>query len=93
MAASFAMLALLLGRVRTCPPPPASGSWPDCGRRPPDRADLGGEDEIAEVARRFAALEHTFLIGRVRGWPVAAREPRSSRKSPTCTPRPTRPPS
>ena len=29
------------------------------------------QEQIAEVARRFAVAEHMFFIGRVRGWPVA----------------------
>ena len=36
-----------------------------------DGAILAAEQEIAEIARRFAAAEHMFFIGRVRGWPVA----------------------
>jgi len=32
---------------------------------------LAAEEEIAEIARRFASADHMFFIGRVRGWPVA----------------------
>src|SRR5437588_10740500 len=32
---------------------------------------LAAEEEIAEIARRFADAEHMFFIGRVRAWPVA----------------------
>ena len=72
MAASFGMLALLLGRVRDLSA--ASGQRIVAGLRAlPAQIEqiLAGEDEIAEIARRFAAAEHMFFIGRVRGWPVA----------------------
>jgi glutamine---fructose-6-phosphate transaminase (isomerizing) len=72
MAASFAMLALLLGRVRDLSA--ASGQRIVTGLRAlPGQMEaiLAGEEQIAEVARRFAAAEHMFFIGRVRGWPVA----------------------
>jgi len=72
MAASFAMLALLLGRVRDLSA--ASGQRIVAGLRalPAQmEAILAGEEQIAEIARRFAAAEHMFFIGRVRGWPVA----------------------
>jgi len=72
MAASFAMLAVLLGRVRDLSA--ASGQRIVAGLRAlPAQIEqiLAGEDEIAEIARRFAAAEHMFFIGRVRGWPVA----------------------
>jgi glutamine---fructose-6-phosphate transaminase (isomerizing) len=72
MAASFAMLALLLGRVRDLSA--ASGQRIVAGLRAlPGQIEqiLAAEDVIAEVARRFADAEHMFFIGRVRGWPVA----------------------
>jgi len=72
MAASFAMLALLLGRVRDLSA--ASGQRIVAGLRAlPGQIDeiLASEEQIAEVARRFATAEHMFFIGRVRGWPVA----------------------
>jgi len=72
MAGSFAMLALLLGRVRDLSA--ASGQRIVTGLRALPghmEAILAGEEQIAEVARRFAAAEHMFFIGRVRGWPVA----------------------
>ncbi len=72
MAASFAMLALLLGRVRDLSA--ASGQRIVAGLRAlPGQIEqiLAGEDQIAEVAHRFADAEHMFFIGRVRGWPVA----------------------
>jgi len=72
MAASFAMLALLLGRVRDLSA--ASGQRIVAGLRAlPGQIEqiLAQEDAIAEVAGRFADAEHMFFIGRVRGWPVA----------------------
>jgi glucosamine--fructose-6-phosphate aminotransferase (isomerizing) len=72
MAASFAMLALLLGRVRDLSA--ASGQRIVAGLRAlPGQLEaiLAEEEQIAEIARRFAAAEHMFFIGRVRGWPVA----------------------
>jgi glucosamine--fructose-6-phosphate aminotransferase (isomerizing) len=72
MAATFAMMALLLGRVRDLSA--ASGQRIVAGLRAlPAHIEeiLAAEDHIAETARRFAAAEHMFFIGRVRGWPVA----------------------
>jgi len=72
MAATFAMLALLLGRVRDLSS--ASGQRIVAGLRAlPGQIEqvLNTEEDIAEIARRFAAAEHMFFIGRVRGWPVA----------------------
>jgi glucosamine--fructose-6-phosphate aminotransferase (isomerizing) len=72
MAASFAMLALLLGRVRDLSA--ASGQRIVAGLRAvPGQIEqiLAAEDVIAQVAERFADAEHMFFIGRVRGWPVA----------------------
>jgi glucosamine--fructose-6-phosphate aminotransferase (isomerizing) len=72
MAATFAMLALLLGRVRDLSA--ASGQRIVAGLRAlPGQIEeiLAGEEQIAEIARRFAAAEHMFFVGRVRGWPVA----------------------
>jgi glucosamine--fructose-6-phosphate aminotransferase (isomerizing) len=72
MEATFAMLALLLGRVRDMSA--ATGQRIVAGLRAmPDQIEeiLAGEEQIAETARRFAGAEHMFFIGRVRGWPVA----------------------
>jgi glucosamine--fructose-6-phosphate aminotransferase (isomerizing) len=72
MAASFAMLALLLGRVRDLSS--ASGQRIVAGLRAlPGQIEriLAEEEQIAAVARSFADAEHMFFIGRVRGWPVA----------------------
>jgi glucosamine--fructose-6-phosphate aminotransferase (isomerizing) len=64
MAATFALLALLLGRVRDMSA--ASGQRIVAGMRA-----LPAEAQIAEIADQYAAAEHMFFIGRVRGWPVA----------------------
>jgi glutamine---fructose-6-phosphate transaminase (isomerizing) len=72
MAASFAMLALLLGRVRDLSA--AAGQRIVHGLRAlPDQIEsvLAEEEAVAEVARRFSDAEHMFFIGRVRAWPVA----------------------
>jgi glutamine---fructose-6-phosphate transaminase (isomerizing) len=72
MAATFALLALLLGRVRDMSA--ASGQRIVAGMRAlPGQIEeiLAAEEQIAEIARRFASAEHMFFIGRVRGWPVA----------------------
>jgi glucosamine--fructose-6-phosphate aminotransferase (isomerizing) len=72
MAATFAMMALLLGRVRDLSA--ASGQRIVAGLRAlPAHIEeiLAAEDHVADTARRFAGAEHMFFIGRVRGWPVA----------------------
>lgn len=72
MAASFAMLGLLLGRVRDLST--AQGQRVVAGLRAlPDQIEevLALEDSIAAIAGRFAGAEHMFFIGRVRAWPVA----------------------
>jgi glucosamine--fructose-6-phosphate aminotransferase (isomerizing) len=72
MAATFALLALLLGRVRDLSA--ASGQRIVAGMRAlPGQMEeiLAAEGEIAGIALEFAAAEHMFFIGRVRGWPVA----------------------
>jgi glucosamine--fructose-6-phosphate aminotransferase (isomerizing) len=72
MAATFAMLALLMGRVRDLSA--ASGQRIVAGLRAlPDQIEqiLAQEDKVADIARRFAGAEHMFFIGRVRAWPVA----------------------
>jgi glucosamine--fructose-6-phosphate aminotransferase (isomerizing) len=72
MAVNFALLALLLGRVRDLSA--ANGGRVVNGlRNLPSQvtAILNAEEEIATVAHRFAEADHMFFIGRVRGWPVA----------------------
>jgi glutamine---fructose-6-phosphate transaminase (isomerizing) len=72
MAIGFAMLALALGRVRDLSI--ADGTRIIAGlRKLPAQIQeiLGDEPEIAEVAKRLAAAQSLFFIGRVRGFPVA----------------------
>jgi glucosamine--fructose-6-phosphate aminotransferase (isomerizing) len=72
MAVNFALLGLLLGRVRDLSA--ASGDRIVNGLRnlPAQVADiLAAETDIAAVAHQNAAADHMFFIGRVRGWPVA----------------------
>ena len=72
MAANFALLALLLGRVRDLSS--ASGHRVVNGLRTlPEQVNkiLNSEEDIAAIAHRYASAEHMFFIGRVRGWPVA----------------------
>jgi glucosamine--fructose-6-phosphate aminotransferase (isomerizing) len=72
MAVSFAMLALLLGRVRDLSSARGAALVAGLGALPDQISEiLRSEDGVAEVARQFAKAEHMFFIGRVRGWPVA----------------------
>ena len=74
MTVTFAMLGVMLGRIRDLSP--------NDGRRLvealaaiPEQIEeiLATEDDIKAIAERFANAGHMFFIGRVRGWP-AARE-------------------
>jgi len=72
MAANFALLALLLGRVRDLSA--ANGHRIVNGlRNLPEQVNgiLRNEEDIATIAHRYSSAEHMFFIGRVRGWPVA----------------------
>jgi glucosamine--fructose-6-phosphate aminotransferase (isomerizing) len=72
MTVNFALLALLLGRVRDLSA--ANGARVVGGlRNLPSQVTtiLNAEEEIAAVAHRYAGASHMFFIGRVRGWPVA----------------------
>jgi glutamine---fructose-6-phosphate transaminase (isomerizing) len=72
MAVSFALLGLLIGRVRDLSA--ASGQRVVNGlRNLPEQVNriLAAEEDIATIASQFASAEHMFFIGRVRGWPVA----------------------
>jgi glucosamine--fructose-6-phosphate aminotransferase (isomerizing) len=72
MCVAFAMLALLLGRVRDL-------SMADGKRIVAAMAELPGqieeilaaEEQIVAAAERFGPAKHMFFVGRVRGWPVA----------------------
>ena len=72
MAVVFAMLALLVGRVRDLSV--ADGRRIVAGlRRLPEQISqvLAEEEAIADVASRYADAQHMFFVGRVRSWPVA----------------------
>lgn len=72
MTVTFAMLALLLGRVRDLSA--AHGERLVAALQAlPDQISrvLETEDLVADVAGKFASAEHMFFIGRVRAWPVA----------------------
>jgi glucosamine--fructose-6-phosphate aminotransferase (isomerizing) len=72
MVANFALLALLLGRVRDLSA--AHGERIVNGlRNLPEQVNkiLATETDIETVAGRFATADNMFFIGRVRGWPVA----------------------
>ncbi|MDT7670114.1 MAG: hypothetical protein QOC74_2897, partial [Pseudonocardiales bacterium] len=72
MSVTFAMLALLLGRVRDLSA--AHGERLVAALQAlPDQIDevLRTNDEVAVVASKFATAEHMFFVGRVRAWPVA----------------------
>ncbi|MHC1557320.1 glutamine--fructose-6-phosphate transaminase (isomerizing) [Actinomycetospora sp. C-140] len=72
MVTSFALLALLLGRVRDLSS--AHGSRLVEGlRRLPDAVEtaLESADEVEAVARRYADARSMFYLGRVRGAAVA----------------------
>ncbi|MBL8931700.1 MAG: glutamine--fructose-6-phosphate transaminase (isomerizing) [Kineosporiaceae bacterium] len=72
MAIAFALLALLLGRVRDLSV--ADGQRIIAGlRRIPEqiREILAGEAALADVAKSLAEAQSCFFIGRVRGYPVA----------------------
>src|SRR5262249_33410851 len=72
MAIGFAMLALVLGRVRDLSI--SDGQRIVAGLRDlPAQIEevLAGEQRIAEIAAELAAARSLFFIGRVRGFPVA----------------------
>ncbi|MBY8852647.1 SIS domain-containing protein, partial [Saccharothrix sp. MB29] len=72
MAVALAMLALDLGRVRDLSITEGRRVVTGLGELPHTIAQiLATENDIAEVARRYAGAEHMFFVGRVRGWPVA----------------------
>ncbi|MPZ00369.1 MAG: glutamine--fructose-6-phosphate transaminase (isomerizing) [Actinophytocola sp.] len=74
MSFSFALLALLLGRVRDLSVANGTRIVQGLATLPDLISDvLATEDEIAKVADRFRDARGMFFIGRVRCWP-AARE-------------------
>jgi len=72
MGVGFALLALLLGRVRDLSVADGQRIIAGLERLPADIATvLEQEDAIAGIARELASAESLFFIGRVRGFPVA----------------------
>ncbi|MFM6848874.1 MAG: glutamine--fructose-6-phosphate transaminase (isomerizing) [Terrabacter sp.] len=72
MGVGFALLALLLGRVRDLSVADGQRIIAGLERLPSDIAQvLGQGDAIAEIARDLSSAESLFFIGRVRGFPVA----------------------
>ncbi|WP_116041510.1 glutamine--fructose-6-phosphate transaminase (isomerizing) [Amycolatopsis palatopharyngis] len=72
MSVCFAMLALLLGRVRDLSVAHGRRLVTAMAELPAQvEAILADEEQIILAAERFSSAEHMFFIGRVRGWPVA----------------------
>jgi glucosamine--fructose-6-phosphate aminotransferase (isomerizing) len=72
MGACFAMLALLLGRVRDLSVSDGNRIVAALAALPDRISDvLASEDDIAEIARKYSTAERMFFIGRVRTWPTA----------------------
>ena len=72
MGVGFALLALLLGRVRDLSVQDGQRIIAGLERLPQDiAAVLAQRDGIAQVARELATADSLFFIGRVRGFPVA----------------------
>jgi glutamine---fructose-6-phosphate transaminase (isomerizing) len=72
MSGSFALLALLLGRVRDLSA--ADGHRIVQGLRAlPEQVSqiLNDAGPVSQIASSYAKAEHMFFIGRTRGWPVA----------------------
>ncbi len=72
MGIGFALLALLLGRVRDLSVADGQRILSGLERLPSDIEHiLAGEEHIAGIARELAEAQSLFFIGRVRGFPVA----------------------
>ncbi|MGW5239589.1 glutamine--fructose-6-phosphate transaminase (isomerizing) [Monashia sp. NPDC004114] len=72
MGVGFALLALLLGRVRDLSVEDGKRILAGLERLPADIATvLEGERGITEIAHELAQADSLFFIGRVRGFPVA----------------------
>ncbi|MCU1488755.1 MAG: Glucosamine--fructose-6-phosphate aminotransferase, partial [Acidimicrobiaceae bacterium] len=72
MVACFAMLALLLGRVRDLSSHHGRRIVEGLSRLPDQiAAVLEQEEAVAAVARRYAGANQMFFVGRYRGYPVA----------------------
>lgn len=72
MGVGFALLALLLGRVRDLSVSDGQRIIAGLERLPQDiERVLADEEHIARLARELSGAESLFFIGRVRGFPVA----------------------
>ncbi len=72
MTVSFAMLALLLGRVRDLSVAHGKRIVEGLASLPDHiTAILDAQQDIADAARKYTDAQHMFFIGRVRGWPIA----------------------
>ncbi|RCW42755.1 glucosamine--fructose-6-phosphate aminotransferase (isomerizing) [Halopolyspora algeriensis] len=72
MSLSFALLALLLGRVRDLSMAHGRRLVTALAAIPDRITDvLADEKQVIAAAERYANTEHMFFVGRVRGWPVA----------------------
>jgi glucosamine--fructose-6-phosphate aminotransferase (isomerizing) len=72
MGVGFALLALLLGRVRDLSVADGQRILAGLERLPQDIATvLADEERIAVLAKELSTAESLFFIGRVRGYPVA----------------------
>jgi glucosamine--fructose-6-phosphate aminotransferase (isomerizing) len=72
MGVGFALLALLLGRVRDLSVADGQRIIAGLQRLPADISEiLAQEERIAEIARDLSTAQSLFYIGRVRGFPVA----------------------
>ncbi|HEV7210068.1 MAG TPA: glutamine--fructose-6-phosphate transaminase (isomerizing) [Mycobacteriales bacterium] len=72
MSVSFAMLGLLLGRVRDLSAADGHRLVAGLLALPEQITEvLKTEEDVAAVAKQYAEARHMFFIGRVRGWPVA----------------------
>ena len=91
MYVGFALLALQFGRVPTCRSPRENVSSRTTASFDGHQRDLGASPALEKPAARLAQADSLFFIGRVRGYAVAREEHKSSRRSPTGTPRPIRP--
>ncbi len=92
-ATVFALLALHLARIHDLPRLTAGGSAPACASCPSrSRRSWRWRKRSPSLAKDLAAVSRHVLRrpGRAAG-PSPGRAPRSSRRSPTCTPRPTPP--
>jgi len=72
MTVTFAMLGVMLGRIRDLSPNDGRRLVEALAKIPDQVTEiLESEPEIEKIAERFAHAEHMFFIGRVRGWPTA----------------------